>query len=461
MVGNIAQKTIVDLEDEIVDLSLKIWRCPEGPFKEFNASAWVADYLEGKGFAVEREAFGIKTAIKASWGNGSPVIALLGEYDALPNLSQTVSTHKESIPGQEYGQGCGHNLICAASVAAAVAVQSELKASGAPGTIVFYGCPAEELLLGKPLMARAGAFTELDAAYSYHPMYNNEVSMGNLMAANSVKFHFSGTTSHAATDPQNGRSAQDAVELMNVGVNYLREHVAGDVRMHYAITETGHVPNIVPDKACVWYFMRAKKRDTVDEVYKRITNIANGAALMTGTSVDVEFLGGCYETMHNSVLSRLAHEAMSEISQGEYTEEEIAFAKELNDIEPALTEKQREKAKAESQMEIQTNVPPISNEINYGSTDSGDVAHICPTSFFTTACYNVGAAGHSWEVVSCSGHSIGQKGMLFGAKVLATAIMRLMDSPQLLDEAKKEFEGQMAGAKYICPIPDDVTIASP
>lgn len=444
--------------EEIVSLSRKIWSNPEGPYREYKASEWTGELLEKHGFYIEREAGGIKTALKAKYGFGHPVIGFLGEYDALPGLSQSVCAHPNPVQGQEYGHGCGHNLICAANAGAVISLKQIMEKEKLSGTIIFYGCPAEEVLTGKAFMARAGLFEELDAAFAFHPMDCNMATYGNMVAANTAKFHFKGISAHAASEPYNGRSALDAVELMDVGANYLREHVKPDVRIHYAITECGGVPNIVPDKAAVWYFVRASIREDVENVYQRLVKIAEGAALMTETELEVEFLGGCYDTLNNKVLENVIHKAMIEIPQEPWSMEEIAFASRLNSFYKKNKSARQKAYGLSEKVEIQEGVLPIQTEGDGSSSDVGDVAHIVPTAFFTTACNNIGAPGHNWQITACSGHSIGEKGMMYAAKILARAAAALMSEPELVIRAAEEFCLETSGRPYRCPLPPELQI---
>lgn len=458
MSGKIAFDAIDNHRSDLKTLSLNIWKTPEGGYHETYACKWTAELLQENGFNVEIGVGGVPTAIKATWGSGKPVIGFLGEYDALPGLSQELGTKQKPIDGQLYGQGCGHNLLGTAHVGAVLGLKEEMQANGTQGTIVFFGCPAEELLTGKSFMARGHAFDGLDCAIAFHPGTANEVTTGNSLALNSVKFHFHGITAHAGGDPHNGRSALDAVELTNVGANYLREHVTSDVRIHYVITEGGTAPNIVPDNATVWYYVRAPKRETVDEVYARLVKVAEGAAHMTETTVEIEFMGGCYQTMNNYVLADAVHECMTEIPQEAWSAEEIAFAKEINAARPELHAQMVKWCGLDADTQIHSGVLPVGSEGNFGSTDVGDVCYIAPTICFNTACYNIGAPGHSWQISSCSGSSIGQKGMIYAAKIMADFGLKILENPELLAAAKKEFDANTAGSPYNCPIPADVKV---
>lgn len=338
-------------------------------------------------------------------------------------------------------------------------MKAELEECGLEGTVVYYGCPAEEELTGKTFMARNGAFTDLDIALAWHGSTKNVINVGTMTGLNSAVFHFHGITAHAGGDPYNGRSALDAVELMNVGANYLREHVTSDVRIHYVIKEGGTAPNIVPDNASVWYYVRALEREAVEDAYRRLVLIAEGAAHMTETTLEIEFMGGCYNTLGNRVLADVCHECMEAIPRPEWTPEELAFAKALNQASP-----QYEKMKAAGLLDG----PPISSEVlpvlcsnGYGSTDVGDVQHIVPCMMVNTASCNLAAPSHSWQITACSGMGIGEKGMLYGAKILAAAAVKLAENPDLVKQAKEEFDAAMKGKTYRCPIPKEIPVPQP
>ena len=334
-----------------------------------------------------------------------------------------------------------------------------LEASGKEGTVVFYGCPAEEVLTGKAFMAREGAFADLDAAFSWHGATTNHLTTGTMTGLNSAVFHFHGVTAHAGGDPHNGRSALDAVELMSVGANYLREHVTSDVRIHYVIKEGGTAPNIVPDTASVWYYVRALSREAVEDTYRRLVLVAEGAAHMTETKLEIEFLGGCYNTLNPVKFTTMTRDVMAEIEMPQWTEEEKEFADALN-----KKSQQYDRVKESGLLDngpLCTFVSPVLNEDGYGSTDVGDVQHIVPCVQVMTATYNLAAPGHSWQVTACSGMSIGMKGMLYGAKVMAASAMKLVNEPKLLEEAKEEFKKQMNGRTYKCPIPKEIPVPQP
>lgn len=459
MLSTVATKAVDQNAAILEDLAKKIWEHPETAFNEVKACEWTAEVLKNAGFEVEVGYVGMPTAIRATWGKGHPRIGFLGEYDALPGLSQKVSTEKEPVCEGAPGQGCGHNLLGVACLGAALGMKAELEASGKEGTVVFYGCPAEEVLTGKAFMAREGAFADLDAAFSWHGATTNHLTTGTMTGLNSAVFHFHGITAHAGGDPHNGRSALDAVELMSVGANYLREHVTSDVRIHYVIKEGGTAPNIVPDTASVWYYVRALSREAVEDTYRRLVLVAEGAAHMTETKLDIEFLGGCYNTLNPVKFTTMTRDVMAEIEMPQWTEEEKKFADALN-----KKSQQYDRVKASGLLDngpLCTFVSPVLNEDGYGSTDVGDVQHIVPCVQVMTATYNLAAPGHSWQVAACSGMSIGMKGMLYGAKVMAASAMKLVNEPKLLAEAKEEFKKQMNGRTYKCPIPKEIPVPQP
>lgn len=450
-----ASAAVWERRDELWELARKIWEHPEGPFREEMAAQWTGEILEREGFSVERQAGGVPTAIRASWGQGSPVIGLLGEYDALPGMSQKAQAEREPERDGGYGHGCGHNLLAAATVGAAIGMKAAMEASGLPGTVVFYGCPAEEVLTGKPFMARGGCFRELDFALAWHPGRVNRASASKSCGCSGIKFRYTGVTAHAAFDPWNGRSALDAVSLLNTGAEYMREHVRPDVRLHYVITEGGVAPNIVPEKAEVWYFVRALNMDTVEEICSRLIRAAQGAAMMTDTELTVKRMGGCYPMLGNRALAEALDEALKAVGQEEWSEEEMKTARTLN----MASEKQwriNQRANGLSEdVQLFSGVAPIAEETTFDSTDVGDVAHIVPTGFFTTATSNLGAPGHSWQVTACAGSGIGRKGMLYGARAMAAAGVRLLSDEKLRKRAEEEFLRETEGEEYRCPIPED------
>jgi len=422
-------------EESLISLANAVFDHPEVANQEFTAVNLLTEWLGQQGFQTIVYA-DYPTAFRSAWGSGSPVIGFLAEYDALPGLDQN-RVPVQAGDGSKPGHGCGHNLLGVAAVAAAAALKDWLQAENLPGTVVLYGCPSEEILEGKVIMARKGAFRELDAALSWHPGDINQTGEVSYQALDSIQFTFKGRTAHAAAVPHLGRSALDACELMNVGVNYLREHVTDDVRIHYSYLSAGEKPNVVPDYAKTWYFIRGKDRATVNETTARVLDIAAGAALMTGTSCHHEFLVRGYETLVNFTLSRLIHEVMHDIGAPEFTEEEQRFARTLSASIDA----------PEATGELQEDIVPMRSEIirRSGSTDLSDVSQLVPTVAFNTVCAPRGTPLHHWTFTACAGTSIGHKGMLYSATIMADAASRLIGDPDRLMEAKQEFNRTAKG----------------
>lgn len=456
-----------DHDEKLSYLAREIWEHPEIALEERFACGLLADELESAGFTVERGVGQLPTAFVASYGSGKPIIGILGEYDALPGLSQRLSAERDPVEQGGPGHGCGHNLFGVASLGAALALKELMAKEGIPGTIRYYGCPAEETLVGKTFMAKAGVFDDLDAALAWHPGDINAVWSGSSLAMNSFKVNFYGVSAHAAADPYNGRSALDAAQLMDIGVNYLREHIIPEARMHSVITSGGQAPNVVPAYAQIWYFVRAPTREQVDAIYARVLDIAKGAALMTGTTYDVDFVTGCYELLPNLALSRLMLEKMQEIGGLSFTEEEQEFARKLQQtFAPGTVAQGFEQVKrlvsceldpAAMERPLWGEVLPHTEEpiVMPGSTEVGDVSQITPTAQVTTCCWPLGTPGHSWQVVASSGSSIGFKGMLLAAKVLALTGLELLTRPDRLAEARAEFERRKNGRPYVSPLPEN------
>jgi aminobenzoyl-glutamate utilization protein B len=463
----IALEYLDDQDEKLTYLARQIWDRPELALEERFASALLADELEAAGFHVERGVGQLATAFVASWGSGGPIIGLLGEYDALPGLSQRMASERSPIAQGGAGHGCGHNLFGVASLGAALAMQAAMKRAQIAGTIRFYGCPAEETLVGKTFMARAGLFDDLDAALAWHPGDVTMPSASSSLAMNSFKVNFHGAASHAAFDPHNGRSALDGAMLMDIGVNYLREHIIPEARIHSVITSGGQAPNVVPAYAQIWYFVRAPRRDQVDAIYARVLDIARGAALMSGTTYDVDFLTGCAELLPNMALSRLLLEKLRAVGPISFSAEEQAFAREL---QASLAPGALQHAFALTQAAVGEPLDPAAIDrplwgeilphvetpmVMPGSTEVGDVSQITPTGQVTTTCWPLGTPGHSWQIVACTGSSIGAKGMIQAAKALALAGLDLLTRPDLLAAAHAEFAAKKRGQPYLSPLPAD------
>ena len=446
---------------ELESLATEVWEAAEVGFQEFKSSRAQADYLEANGFTVTRSAAGIPTAFVAEWGSGRPYIGFLGEFDALAGVSQEVSAEKKPRVQGGAGHGCGHNVLGTAALGAALALKEALQSGGMQGTVRYYGCPAEELLAGKVYMAREGLFSDLDVAITWHGGAFNTVRMGTGTAMNSAKFRFHGKTAHAAGDPHNGRSALDAAELMNIGANYMREHVISSARIHYVITNGGGQPNVVPAEAEVWYFVRAPRRSEVDEIYKWLLDIAKGAALMTGTTFEENFLTGCYEVLLNETLADVMWECLKKVGPPDFDEKDLEFAKKLRatfdpkSLESAMTNQEFvEFPELKTQVLNTTLVPPTGKgRAGGGSTDVGDVSWIVPTVQVSAATVPIGCPGHSWQNCASSGSSIGMKGMLVAAKAMALCGLELVKNPEEIAKAKKEFDEKTKDSPYKCPFP--------
>lgn len=447
--------------DELIELSDKIWEWAEVGFLETKSAAAQIAMLEKYGFTVESGVAGMPTAFVASYGSGKPVIGILGEYDALSGLSQQAHFAKAPLREGAAGHGCGHNLLGVAAVGGAIAVKTAMAEHNLSGTIRYYGCPAEELLAGKVYMVRAGLFDDVDICLGWHPSSTNEVSAHTSLAMNSALFTFHGRTAHAASDPENGRSALDAVELMNVGANYLREHVSKNVSIHYAITNGGSEPNVVPDLAQVWYYVRAPRRDQVEEVYARLQKIAEGASLMTETTFEIKFLTGCYNTLYNDVVGQVLLESLQEVGTPQFSAEEHEFARQLAHNSPAGNYQEeidlfrRRYGVDLSGKYLNEAIVNDTDKTRFGggSTDVGDVSWVRPTAQFNVACCAIGTPGHSWQFCAASGMSIGHKGMLVAAQVFALASLRFLQDATLVKQAQAAFAADTADNPYVSPLP--------
>ena len=439
-----------------------IWDRPELQFLEFEASKLQADFLQREGFRISWDIAGISTAFVAEWGSGTPVLAFAGEYDALPGLSQKDQSTPDAIAAGAPGHGCGHNLLGVGCLAAAVALKAWLQRSGHSGTIRYYGCPAEEGGSGKVFMGRAGAFADLDATFNWHPWYLNSAMKGSMLGVNRYYFRFKGKTAHAAADPHSGRSALDALELMNIGVNYLREHVTDDVRLHYSILSGGLAPNVVPDYAESYYYVRAHEPQNLADVCQRVMRIAKGAAMMTDTEVEIVYKSGSTRVLSNETLADLQNDVMRELGGIEFSAEERAYAAEINrhfgDANvKTLIERYGLPAALAEQPLIGAVLPSADKGlVSPASSDMGDMSWYAPCSMLQTATWASRAAAHSWGVVATGRMSIGHKGMMYAATVMALAAAKLILSPDILERAQAEFQAAIKRNPYICPIPEHV-----
>ena len=458
--------------DAFIGVSDRIWDFAELSRKEFQSAARYCDELEARGFAVEQGLCGVPTAFSGAFGSGRPVIGILGEFDALSGLSQAGGVAERNSAGGDAGHGCNHNLLGAGAFAAACAVKDFLERTGRPGTVIFFGCPGEEGGAGKAFMARAGAWRALDAAITWHPDYVNCAVSGSCLSCIQREYRFTGVAAHAAGAPEAGRSALDAVELMNVGVQYLREHMPATARVHYAISDGGGVsPNVVQPSAAVLYMVRDHTVPEALALQARVDRIAEAAAMMTETTVASRFIDGCSDTVSNRVLEEAAYANLCAAPLPDYTPEELDYAAQLVASFPApaaplaaeygdrLTKEQIDYV---NQM-TENGAAPINRfilpyfhteRVHMGSTDVGDVSWQTPTAQIYAACQAAGSPGHSWQNVSSGKSALGYKGMLFAGKVLAGLAIDLLTQPELLERAKAEHREKTAGG-YICPIPPD------
>jgi aminobenzoyl-glutamate utilization protein B len=453
-------------KEQFISLSDRVWEFAELGFTEQHSSALLSTALENEGFEVRRGISDIPTAFVASYGTGKPVIAILGEFDALPELSQEKVPYRKLREDGQPGHGCGHNLLGVGALAAGMAVKEAFQDGKVKGTIRFYGCPAEENGSGKTFMVKAGAFDDVDLCVTWHPDIYNGILGINILANIKVSFAFHGQSAHAAADPHNGRSALDAVELMNVGVNYLREHIIPEGRIHYTITNGGGAPNVVPPEAESLYIIRAPLMSQVQEIYQRVIDIAKGAALMTGTQVEIIFRKGMSNLLLNDTITDVLYEKLIEVAPPMYSDDELVFGRKIaatcpqNDI-PGMVAKifgKEARALVDPGLIFLTRVMPntTTDYVLPGSTDVGDVSWVTPTGQISATTMTAGTPSHSWQIVAQSGMGIGQKGMLYAGKVMALAAFEFMTQPERLKAARDEFEKKIKATPYVCPIPDGV-----
>ena len=467
------QHELNTIENELTNLSDQIWDLAEIRFDEYKSAAIIMEYLAREGFVIEKNLTGLPTAFKATYGSGEPVVGILAEYDALYNLSQEADALEQKVNlSHGNGHGCGHHLFGAASVGGAVLVKRYLEATGGSGTVVLFGCPGEEGGSGKAYMARGGAFDRLDVALAWHPASVNLVVSASMLANHQIYYKFKGKSAHAAASPHLGRSALDAVELMNVGVNYLREHIIPEARVHYAVTDTGgSSPNVVQPSAESLYLIRAPHIKDVREINERIDKIARGAALMTETEVDIQFDKACSNIVPNRVLEEVLYTAMTDCGPPQYSQDDFDYARKFRDTLDAqelsnevFLQMLEQNHKVKETIKSFENKPLCDVILPYapaekvvpGSSDVGDVSWNVPTAQFAVSCYALGTPAHSWQMVSQGKSKLAHKGLLKAAEILATSSIRLLHDGETIRRAKSEFEDRLGGHTYKCPIPAEI-----
>ncbi|MDP4788720.1 MAG: amidohydrolase [Haliea sp.] len=421
------------------ELALTLWDKAELGYLETASSALLQGVLAEEGFSIEAGVAGLPTAFVASYGSGEPVIGLLAEFDALPGISQTAAPVREADPEKHSGHACGHHLFGAGSVAAAVAVRHWMEDNGIKGTLRLYGTPAEEGGSGKVYMVRAGLFEDVDSVLVWHPADRNMANPSTTLANKSAKFRFRGVSSHAAVAPERGRSALDGVEAMNMMANLLREHMPQEVRMHYVITSGGSAPNVVPDFAESFYYLRHPEAATLEELWARLIATAEGAALGTGTQMSYEVIHGNHSVLANETLARAMHQRLTEVGGVQYSADDLAYA---NQLAESLARSETDLAAAAARIE------PFAPSRSMGSTDVGDVSWVVPTTEMRAATWVPGTAPHTWQAIAAGGTDIGVKGMMVAAKTMALTATDLLRQPELLRAARSEFE-QRRGAGFI------------
>lgn len=430
--------TIQSGYDAYKKIALSIWDYAELGYKENKSSALLQSTLKDNGFTVEAGVAGMPTAFVATYGTGSPVIAILAEYDALPGLSQDNSSAKTPIVNKNNGHACGHHLFGTGSVAAGIAIKKLLSAGKINGTIKVFGCPAEEGGSGKVYMVREGLFNNVDIVLHWHPWDNNSVEYTSALANKSAKFRFYGIASHASVSPEQGRSALDAVEAMDNMVNMMREHIPQETRIHYVVTNGGKAPNVVPEFAEVYYYVRHPEKTMAISIFERIVKAAEGAALGTETKMDYEIIGGTHDLLINKTLATNMQTNLEKVGGVMYTTEENIFAKKI----------QSSLLGNPASIDSAAIVKPLHVEKNQGSTDVGDVSYVVPTVGVNTATWVTGTSAHSWQAIACGGTDIGIKGMIVASKTIAFTAIDLFTNPELIKKAKEEFIQTKGGYQY-------------
>lgn len=445
------QTAIADVEarvEELKSVNHAIWEFAEVGLQEHRSSTLLVAKLRENGFEVKTGLADMPTAFVATFGSGEPVIGVLAEYDALPGMSQKTEPVRIPLKEGAAGHACGHSGLGTGALGSVLAVKAAMQKHGLKGTLRLYGTPAEETAIGKVYMLLDGQFDDLDVCLHWHPSTRNGVWAGSSKALVSAKFTFDGVPAHAAVSPEKGRSALDAVELMNTGVNFMREHVKEDARLHYVITDGGGAPNVVPPQATVWYFVRADAHEDVEYYFKWVRDIAEGAAKMTRTKLTVRVDTDCHELISNAPLSELIHRNLHLVGPPEFSNEERAFARRMQ--QPLV-----EEFGASFPFAIDSRIRTLEEAYtpSKGSTDVGDISWYVPTGGFRTACMAAESPGHSWQNVACIGSSIGEKGIIYAAKVLAISAIDLLEQPDEVKAAKADWSQRMSKKKYTTLIP--------
>lgn len=415
--------------DRFADAAMDIWDYAELGYLETESTSLLQSMLAKAGFEIQAGVANIPTAFVASYGEGEPVIGILAEFDALPGISQAASAKREILEHKEAGHACGHHLFGAGSTAAAIAIRHWMERNDIKGTIRLYGTPAEEGGSGKVYLVRAGLFDDVDTVLHWHPADRNSANAETSLANKSARFKFTGKSSHAAAAPDRGRSALDGVEAMNYMVNMMREHVPQETRIHYIISEGGKAPNVVPDYAEAYYYVRHPQASTLQTIWNRVIDISTAAAMGTGTEIDVEVMHGNHSLLPNRQLAELMHQNLSRVGGVEYDAEELKFAEEIS-----------ESFEGTNFVGMEKEIMPLETRQGMGSTDVGDVSWVVPTGGLRAATWVPGTAAHSWQAIAAGGTSIGTKGMMVAAKTLALTARDLMKQPALIHAGRQEFD---------------------
>lgn len=438
-------KSVEKHQKEMIALSDEIWAIAETAFEENKSSKLLADYAEKQGFTIERGVAGMPTAFVATYGSGKPVISVLGEFDALPGISQKAQPTKAALNEGAAGHGCGHNLFGVGSLGAAIAVKELIESGKVKGTVKYFGTPSEEKYFGKIWMVQAGLWKDVDVNISWHPGPNTKADVQSSLALVDFKVEFFGQAAHAAMDPWNGRSASDALEIYTNGINYYREHVKPTVRMHYHIQDAGQVVNVVPDYSKLWMRVRDTKRAGMMPVYERVMKMAEGAAIMANVDFKVSLISGIYEVLVNREGGAVMQSNLELLGPIKYTDEEIAFGKKIQEVT------------GKEQVGMDSNINPLEDTRENpggGSTDVGDVSWNVANINLSVTTAPKDTPWHSWAVVACGGMSIGHKGMLYASKAMAMTMTDLLENPELVEKVKAEYKERKGDEVYKAIIPD-------